>query len=339
MKETERATSEFELQRLRSYSSESAASTSSFASGGASSLWGGVPSYIPILYVLFLEFLAISLTKSLIPKMLVNCFGDKTYFIVGVMETAKGLLAFLSCPAFGRLSDRIGRKPCLLVTVIGTTMPICILAFTVNMYVHAVMLAISGLFSATFPLTFAYIADCVDAKQRAPAYGLALATFGLSFTLGPLVGSYVAQTFSDNLVFVLSCLLVTGNVVYITLYLPETVNMADADAAIFSRRGEEWNVAQRVRDVLQYLPNTWNVKQTFRVFGSNAFMTNLAIVVFIYYIAIWAIVSTLMVYVTRQLNFDPVTLGWLLSGYGVATMFSEGVLVRIIVPWLGEMNR
>jgi len=362
MKEPERASSsfEFELQRLRSFSSESIASTTSASdapTSASASLWGRQSqSYVPILYVLFLEFLAISLTKSLIPKMLVDCFGDKTYFIVGVMETAKGLLAFLSCPAFGRLSDRIGRKPCLLVTVIGTTLPVCILAFTVNMYVHTVMLAISGIFSATFPLTFAYIADCVSAEERAPAYGLALATFGLSFTLGPLVGSYVAQTFGDDLVFVLSCLLVVANVAYITLYLPETVTTTTAtvaaaeniggDGAFRGRAGAggagagagAGSVSQRVKDVLQYLPHTWDLKGTFRVFGSDPFMTNLAIVVVIYYTAVWAIVSTLMVYVTRQLSFDPVTLGWLLSGYGVATMVSEGVLVRLIVPCLGEMN-
>ena len=264
------------------------------------------------------------------------------------METVKGLLAFISCPAFGRLSDRIGRKPCLLVTVIGTTMPVCALAFTTNMYVHIVLLSLSGICSATFTLTFAYIADCVDTKQRAPAYGLALATFGMSFTLGPLIGSYVAQTVSDQGVFALACMLVVANAVYISLYLPETVKVQgtelDIDKEAYSVhgstslgiKGSRWG--QRVRDVIRYLPSTWDVAQTFRVFGSNSFMTNLALVVFIYYTAVWAMVSTLMVFVTRQLQFDPVTLGWLLSGYGVATMFSEGVLVRWIVPALGEMN-
>jgi MFS transporter, DHA1 family, tetracycline resistance protein len=67
-------------------------------------------------------------------------------------------------------------------------------------------------------------------------------------------------------------------------------------------------------------------------------MLNLATIVFMYYTAVWAIVSTLMVYITRHLNFSPVQLGWLLSAYGLATMFSEGVLVRIIVPWIGELN-
>ena len=77
-------------------------------------------SYTPILYVLFLEFLAISLTKSIVPKLLVDTYGAHTYIVVGVMETVKGILAFVSCPAIGKLSDRIGRKPCLLITVVGT---------------------------------------------------------------------------------------------------------------------------------------------------------------------------------------------------------------------------
>jgi len=89
---------------------------------------------------------------------------------------------------------------------------------------------------------------------------------------------------------------------------------------------------------MEHLPNTWNVSETFRIFSLDPFMTNLALIVFLYYTSVWAIVSTLMVYVTRHLLFDPVTLGWLLSGYGFATMLSEGVLVRIIVPRLGETN-
>jgi len=67
-------------------------------------------------------------------------------------------------------------------------------------------------------------------------------------------------------------------------------------------------------------------------------MTNVALIIFLYYTAVWAVVSTLMVYVTRQLSFSPVAMGWLLTVYGMATMFSEGVLVRVIVPYIGEMQ-
>ena len=154
--------------------------------------------------------------------MLVNTFGIYTYFVVGIMETVKGLLAFFACPLFGKLSDTIGRKYCLLITVIGTTFPVCVLAFTPNMYVFSVAVSISGAFSATFPLTFAYISDCVENTKRAPAFGLALATLGLSFTIGPILGGYMELTFGTRSVFGVSFFLVIVDVIYVVLYLPET---------------------------------------------------------------------------------------------------------------------
>jgi MFS family permease len=198
--------------------------------------------YTKILPVLFLEYLVVSLARSLVPSMIVDSFGAYSYLAVGVMETLKGLLAFVSSPLFGKLSDKIGmnimhgkrgswcantiiilgRKYCLLATVLGTTLPVCLLAFTRNMYAYGAALSISGFFSATFALTFAYISDCVDAKHRAPAYGLALATFGLSFTVGPIAGGYIAMNFGEHMVFVLALILVVVNVLYIVFKLPET---------------------------------------------------------------------------------------------------------------------
>lgn len=338
------------------------------------------PSFALVLPVLFYEYLALSITKSLIPRMIVDYFGNRSYVAVGLIETCKGVLAFVSCPVFGRLSDRVGRKYCLLVTVVGTTLPVCLMAFTNNMVLYAVMCSVSGFFSATFPLTFAYISDCVaDKRRRAPAFGLALATFGLSFCLGPVSGGYLARQFGEQSVFATSLLLVAINCVYIVLYLPESVPAAAAAAASAaasppsSSSSPAATPRQRLGVALEHLPNTWQVRglgpgpgsndpsfpseplthlhlhlhprahnhqfaETFRVFRSDPFMTNLAVIVFLYYTAVWALVSTLIIHVTRFLGFSQLALGWLLSGYGLATMFSEAVLVRYIVPWLGETN-
>jgi MFS transporter, DHA1 family, tetracycline resistance protein len=179
-------------------------------------------SYVRILPVLFLEYLAISLARTLFPQMIVDGFGEYSYLVVGVSETVKGLLAFLSCPMFGKLSDKIGRKPCLLLTMLGSTFPVWILVFAPSITVYLISLSFSGLFSATFSLTFAYISDCVEGKKRAPAFGMALATFGLSFTIGPLLGSYIAQEFDANVVFATSMFLVVINLIYIVVALPET---------------------------------------------------------------------------------------------------------------------
>jgi len=212
--------------------------------------------YALVLPVLFYEYLALSIARSIIPQLIIGSYGKHSYLAVGIMETVKGFLAFVSCPLFGKLSDRIGRKYCLLFTVIGTTMPVWFLAFTSNMTIFAVIMGLSGFFSATFPLTFAYISDCVQPKKRAPAYGLALATFGLSFCIGPVAGSYLAQQFGTQSVFIASLFLVLINVIYIISYLPETAkNVSDDEPTI-----------RKLGVAMEYLPNTWNVYETFRIF-------------------------------------------------------------------------
>lgn len=184
-------------------------------------------AFSKILPVLFMEYLAISLARTLFPQMIVDTFGEKSYFVVGICETIKGLLAFVSCPLFGKLSDRVGRKICLLMSMLGTTFPVWLMVFTNNIVLYMIALSASGFFSATFSLTFAYISDCVDRKMRAPAYGFALATFGLSFTIGPLIGSYIAEQYGTNVVFSLSLFLVLLNFLYIAFILPETVQLSE----------------------------------------------------------------------------------------------------------------
>lgn len=125
--------------------------------------------------------------------------------------------------------------------------------------------------------------------------------------------------------FFTSLILVIINVIYIVIYLPETV-----DVKISSNN--------TMKIAMEYLPNTWNLGDTFKIFTSNAFMINLAVIVFFYYTSVWALVSTLIIHITRHLKFSPVELGWFLSLYGLATMISEGILVRLIVPQIGEKN-
>lgn len=205
-----------------------------------------------MLPVLLLEFLALALTRAVLPIALLKRYESSTYIVMGFAECFRGICAFFACPLFGRLSDIWGRRPCLFISVFGTLLPVCSLAFwhidentTINNnsnevsedimtsklimdvvdegdallagvdasddyrnritsggYMHdihridvfVVLLALSGLFSSTFTLTFAYISDVVkDRDGRVAAYGLALATFGLSFTIGPLLGGYLAN--------------------------------------------------------------------------------------------------------------------------------------------------
>jgi MFS family permease len=193
--------------------------------------------HLYVLPVLLLEFLALALTRAVLPHLLLEKYDTRVYMVMGVAECIRGLLAFVSCPLFGKLSDVIGRKVCLLVTVAGTCAPVCSLALLswephspslqddtilnvtavsepddesagASMWpalssstgaqslhpnaitIFVILLCLSGIFSSTFTLVFAYISDTVRKRdERVSAYGLALATFGLSFTIGPMAGT------------------------------------------------------------------------------------------------------------------------------------------------------
>ncbi|CAN0013941.1 unnamed protein product, partial [Ascophyllum nodosum] len=317
----------------------------------------GESTYLLVLPVLFYEFLALALIRGLLPTLMLDFWGRWVYTVIGMIDTFKGLLAFVACPMFGRLSDVFGRKKCLFVTVLGTASPVLALCISSNLWVFAAAASFSGCFAATFPLVFSYIGDLVPPARRAPAYGLALATFGLSFSIGPAMGAYIADHYGNESVFLCSILLIGIDLVFIALVLPESLGareegvwggegrrrrLPDGTAPIGPgvERGARGKVRSRrsrgggPEDDFPFFQ--WNPLASLRAFSGNPLLQTTAKITLLYYTSVWAVVSTLMVYVAKQFHFSPIKIGQLLSAFGLCTMFAEGVLVRWMVPKLGE---
>lgn len=328
--------------------------------------------HLYVLPVLLLEFLALALTRAVLPSLLLEQYEERVYLIVGFAECVRGFLAFISCPLFGKLSDVVGRKICLLVTVAGTCAPVCSLALiswdplvgsksisddfaqnltssaafepgeegsamwmipsSLALQPHAitifiVLLSLSGIFSSTFTLTFAYISDSVHERQaRVSAFGLALATFGLSFTIGPMAGGYLAR-YNTRYVFVCSLILTLIDLIYIYAILPESKPPSSDE----SHRGSGVSLATFGEHKV-----SWNPWDTMRIIAVDPFLRLVGQVAFFYYTALWAVISTLVLYAAKRFHLGPQRLGELMSAFGLATMFAEAVLVRIAVPILGE---
>ena len=324
--------------------------------------------HLYVLPVLLLEFLALALTRAVLPSLLLEQYGDKVYLVMGCVDCIRGLLAFCSCPLFGKISDIVGRKLCLFVTVLGTCAPVSSLAFfswdgndiyeggdTVMDAAHIatsepftvmgtavsnfhpraisvfiVLLAISGIFSSTFTLVFAYISDTVpNREERVSAYGLALATFGLAFTIGPMAGGYLAKS-SKQYVFLASLLLTALDLLYIYLVLPESrqhvqhQHAGKSSASVVSFMLEQTSIV------------SWNPVDTMRLIATDPFLRAVGKVAFLYYTGLWALISTLSVYAVQRFHMSPERLGELMSALGLSTMVAEAVLVRLFVPLLGE---
>lgn len=330
--------------------------------------------YLYVLPVLLFEFLALSLTRAVLPSILLQQYGNNVYLVLGCADCVKGLLAFVSCPFFGKASDLIGRKICLFVTVLGSCAPVCSLAFfqwdlkedpateglhnstdlppagedsqlgnlrhlfggtdtgDVEHAIHegaittfVVLLALSGVFSSTFTLVFAYISDSVTQQdERVSAYGLALATFGLSYTIGPMAGGYLARA-NTHYVFLCSLFFTIVDLFYIYFILPE------------SREVEAGSIQKSTASIMSMDHNfAWSPWKTMETIAVDPFLRNVGKVAFLYYTGVWAIISTLSVYAVKRFHMGPERLGELMSALGLCTMVAEAVLVRIMVPLLGE---
>lgn len=170
-----------------------------------------LPSSLWHLYVLLLELLALALTRAILPSLHL----DSKKKAIGCTKAVRGLLAFVACPLFRKISDIVGQRICLLVTVAGTLSSVCSLALlpprgydldldmtaegsprgaaegttvtggnkawgaTLNfphpssssssgidhIWVFVMLLSLSGLFSLTFTLTFAYISDTFSHRE------------------------------------------------------------------------------------------------------------------------------------------------------------------------------
>lgn len=269
------------------------------------------------------------------------------------------------------------------------------IAITRNRMQYFVLLfALSGIFSNTFTLTFAYISDTVQKrKDRVSAYGLALATFGLSFTIGPMAGGYLAhieidgdrdsnmdkkEVWMDSIgegdmedkpmsmmihplgqqrVFTASLVLTVLDLLYIYFILPEskiqTGNHAirtydrtteDDDLSHASGTSDDSDCVSRQSTLSQkwnhvrtdIIPNSWSPFDTLRIFSGDPFLYEVGVIAFLYYTAVHALVSTLQLYAVKRFRLRPERLGELMSALGLSTMVSEAVLVRIVVPAIGE---
>ena len=328
--------------------------------------------HLYVLPVLLMEFLAIALTRAVLPSILIQQYGSNVYLILGCADCVRGVLAFFACPLFGKLSDVLGRKLCLFVTVLGSCAPVCSLAFftwdvaesdmisdkgsdnelsytlpPLAIPVFIVLLSLSGIFSSTFTLVFAYISDSVhERNERVTAYGLALATFGLSFTIGPMAGGYLANSKTDY-VFQCSLVLTLLDLLYIYMILPESISPrinlftkteGSRDGAVDTTGSVSSSTSITTTAMLVQVANSisWSPWDSIRLVLHDPFLRKIGQVAFFYYTGLWAVLSTLSLYAVQHFKMTPQVLGELMSCLGLSTMVAEAILIRWLVPMLGE---
>src|SRR5512140_3461880 len=144
-----------------------------------------------IILVVFIDLLGFSLILPLLPYYAETFKTSET--VTGVLIASYALMQLIGAPILGRLSDRFGRRPILLLSVCGTFLGFLLLGFANALWMLFASRILDGLTGGNLSVAQAYISDVTDAKNRARGLGMIGAAFGLGFIIGPAAGGLLSQ--------------------------------------------------------------------------------------------------------------------------------------------------
>ena len=151
---------------------------------------------LPILVIVFVDLLGLSIIIPLLP--LYAARFSATPLVIGILQASYPLMQFLGAPVLGRLSDRFGRKPILVVSQMGTFAGFILLGFAHTLPLLFLSRIIDGLSGANISTAQAAIADSTNEKTRTQGLGLVGAAFGLGFVVGPIIAFIVLAATGQN---------------------------------------------------------------------------------------------------------------------------------------------
>ncbi|MBC7659718.1 MAG: TCR/Tet family MFS transporter [Chitinophagaceae bacterium] len=177
-----------------------------------------------IFITIFLDSLGIGLLVPVLPDILRRFTTDagEVSLYYGYFLSAYAAIQFLASPVLGSLSDRFGRRPVLLVSLLGAGIDYILMAVAPTLSILFIGRAISGLTGASMTVASSYMADISDDSNRSKNFGLIGAAWGLGFIIGPVLGG-IFEAFGHSGPFVAAAVMNLLNFAFGFFILPESL--------------------------------------------------------------------------------------------------------------------
>ncbi len=232
----------------------------------------------------------------------------------GWLLGAYSVMQFLFSPVLGNLSDRYGRRPILLGSLLGFGIDYLFLAFAPSIWWLFVGRIIAGITGASFTTASAYIADISTPEKRAQNFGIIGAAFGIGFIIGPMLGGVLGE-FGLKVPFLTAAGLALLNAAYGYFVLPESL-------AQEHRRAFEWKRA-----------NPWGSLKQLQKYPT---VSGLIVSLILIYLATHAVQSTWTYFTMQRFGWSKLLVGISLGVVGVLTALVQVFLIRLTIPKLGQ---
>lgn len=270
-----------------------------------------------IFATLLIDIMGLGIIIPVIPKLIEHLIsGDVSDAsgYAGWLTAAYASMQFLFAPLIGNLSDKFGRRPVLLFSLLGFSVDYLFSAFAPTIAWLFVGRIVAGITGASFTTASAYIADISTPEKRAANFGLIGVAFGLGFIIGPVIGGILGN-YDIHYPFIAAAGLAMLNAIYGYFILPESLSMEH-------RRPFEWKRANPLGTLIQ-------LKKYKSVIG-------LAASLFLIYFAAQAVQSVWTFYTIQKFGWNMAWVGYSLGFVGLITAVVQGGLIRIILPKIGN---
>lgn len=270
------------------------------------------------LAVVFLDMLAIGIAVPVLP-LLVGEFvsgPDEQAHWYGIMAAVFGIMQFLCMPLLGVLSDRIGRRPVLILSSAGMAANFLVTAWAPTLWVLFIGRFIGGACSASMSTASAYASDISSMETRAKTFGMIGAAFGLGFICGPMIGGLLGSI-NYHLPFYLGAALCLANAVFGYLFVPESL-------PVEKRNAFSWAKANPFTSLLRLFARK-DIGGLIVVFGLSSFAQYLLH-------TIWVL------YTHFKFGWGPKENGVALFCVGLTAAVVQAALLQRFMKWFGEIK-
>ena len=270
-----------------------------------------------IVITVVLDMLALGIIIPVLPKLLLEFEGGdsaRAASVSGVFGIVFNAMQFLCAPVLGALSDRVGRRPILLLSTFGLGLDYAVMAVAPSVRWLLLGRVIAGVCAATFTTAGAYIADVTPPERRAASFGLLSAAFGFGFVIGPAFGGFLGQV-NPRYPFWGAAALSLLNTLYGFFVLPESLPP--------DRRA----------------PFRWSRANPFAALGwlrQQESIARLVVVVFLSRLAHEVLPSVSVLYTLHRYGWTTGTVGLSMAIFGGLGLIFQGRLLGPTVARLGE---
>ena len=276
----------------------------------------GNGALIFIFIAVLVDSIGFGIILPVLPRLIMQLTGvsvDRAAGYGGWLSFVYALMQFFCAPVLGNLSDRFGRRPVLLFALFALGCDYLIMGFAPVIGWLFVGRAIAGVAGASFTPAYAYVADITPPERRAQSFGLMGAAFGVGFIVGPAIGGLLGA-FGPRAPFFTAGVIALANATLGYFALPESLPLA-------ARRPFHWARANPLGTLAQM-----------RRYPAVLLMLG---ALFLWQLAHQVLPSTWAFYTIFKFHWTSAEVGYSLAFVGAVMAIAQGVLTRVLIPWMG----